>query len=434
MRLQSILNANEEGFFLITPQGFDAETRMPVSVSTANRRAFIATAAGSVLLASRLVLAPSLAHAATEKVWRVGVIGHTGRGDFGHGLHTVWLDLPEAKMVGLADADRNGLVNAQRKLKAENAFADYREMLKQVRPEIVAVCPRHVDQHHEMILAAIDSGAQGIYCEKSFCRTPQEADEIIAACKRTGTKLGIAHRNRYHPALPQAALAIQEGAIGKLLEIRCRGKEDGRGGAQDLWVLGTHLFNLAEYFSGRATACSAVLLADSRPVTAADIVEGPEGIGPIAGNRLHARYETVAGIPVFFDSIRDAGVAAAGFGIQLVGTEGLIDLRIDTEPLVHFVPGNPFRPTLSPRPWIPITSAGIGQPEPIPDITKLVANHTLPTRDLIAAITDDRAPQCSDEDGRATVEMVHATFASHVKNGERIQLPLASRTHPFDRW
>lgn len=413
---------------------FDADTQSPDIVSAAKRRAFIATAASSLLLASKLALAPSFAHADTKKIWRVGVIGHTGRGDFGHGLHTVWLDLPETKIVGLADADGKGLASAQRKLNAEKAFADYREMLRQTRPEIVAVCPRHVDQHHEMILAAIDNGARGIYCEKSFCRTPHEADEIVAACQRTGTKLALAHRNRYHPALPKAALAIQEGAIGKLLEIRCRGKEDRRGGAQDLWVLGTHLFNLAEYFCGRATACSAVLLADGRPVTTADIVEGPEGIGPIAGNRLHARYETVTGVPVFFDSIRDAGVAAAGFGIQLMGTEGLIDLRIDTEPLVHFVPGNPFRPTASPRPWIPITSAGIDQSESIPDITKLVANHILPTRDLLAAITDDRAPLCSDEDGRATVEMVHATFASHIKNGERVQLPLAIRTHPFGRW
>ena len=43
------------------------------------------------------------------------------------------------------------------------------------------------------------------------------------------------------------------------------------------------------------------------------------------------------------------------------GNKGLIDIRIDAEPLAHLVPGNPFRPTATPRPWIPITSAGIGR-------------------------------------------------------------------------
>jgi predicted dehydrogenase len=39
-------------------------------------------------------------------------------------------------------------------------------------------------------------------------RTPQEADELIAAAKKTGAKIAIAHRNRYHPALEMADLAL----------------------------------------------------------------------------------------------------------------------------------------------------------------------------------------------------------------------------------
>src|SRR5690606_11892373 len=114
-------------------------------------------------------------------------------------------------------------------------------MLAEVRPDIVVVAPRHLDQHRDMAVAAAESGARGIYCEKPFCRTPAEADAIVAACERSGTQLAIAHRNRYHPAVPVALAAVKDGAIGRLLEVRCRGLEDQRGGAQDLWVLGTHL-------------------------------------------------------------------------------------------------------------------------------------------------------------------------------------------------
>lgn len=371
---------------------------------------------------------------AAEKRWRVGVIGHTGHGDYGHGLATMWLGLPETKIVGLADANAAGLEKMHGTLGNVPAFADYREMLAQARPELVAICPRHIGEHREMALAAIAAGARGLYCEKPFCRTPAEADEIVAACRKSGAKLAIAHRNHYHPALPVTRRALQDGEIGQLLEIRCRGKEDTRGGAPDLWVLGSHLFDYVRYFVGDAAACSAVILQGARPARPDDLVEGAEGVGPLAGDRLHARFEMQDGLPVYFDSIRNAGVRAAGFGVQLIGTKGIIDLRTDAETMAHLVPGNPFQPTAEPRPWIPITSGGVGQPEPLKNLNALVAQHQLPGRDLIQAISDDRPPLCSDVDGRGIIEMIHATFASHVKNGERVPLPLENREHPFARW
>lgn len=391
-------------------------------------------------LSTFAALGPQLWHASNTSATaplgrvRVGVIGHTGRGGFGHGLSTVWLKFPDTEIVAVADADPKGLQREQRKTGAKQAFADYREMITQTRPEIIAVCPRHVDQHHEMILAAVEGGARGIYCEKPFCRTLEEADAIVTACQRSGTKLAIAHRNRYHPALAAINASIESGAIGEPLEIRCRGKEDGRGGAQDLWVLGTHLFNLVPYFTGNVIACSATMMQGKRPVTPSDLVEGHEGIGPVAGDRLHARYETESGTPVYFDSIRNRGVAAAGFGLQVMGNEGMIDLRMDTEPLAHWVSGSPFQPTAKPRAWVPISSGGIGRREPIDNIGQQVADHVPAVRDLLEAITEDRPPLCSDVDGRSTLEMVHGVYASHVQGGKVVSLPLATRTHPLQNW
>lgn len=402
----------------------------PETAFRVTRRRFLQAAGVSAAVA----VTGGASFGAEPERWRVGVIGHTGRGNYGHSLHTMWLALPEAEIVGLADTNDEGRERARRALGLNNAYADFRKMLDEVRPEIVAVCPRHLDQHYEPVMAAAESGARGIYCEKPFCNTPAQADAIVAACEQSGTRLAIAHRNRYHPAVPVAQAAVDEGAIGQLLEVRCRGIEDRRGGAQDLWVLGTHLFDLARPFAGEAVACSAVLLDGNRPVTPTDIVDGAEGVGPIAGNRLHARYEMSSGVPLYFDSIRDAGVKEANFGLQLIGTRGLIDLRIDVEPLAHLVRGNPFLPRAEPRQWIPISSAGIGKPEPIVNLKQLVADHTMAARDLFAAIREDRPPLSSAEDGRAVVEMIHAAFASHAAGGRRIALPLESREHPFKSW
>lgn len=393
-----------------------------------HRRRFLSlTAAAAAAL-------PAGIAAAAESRWRVAIIGHTGRGAYGHNLHTLWLGLPETEVVGVADPDERGRAAAQQALGGPPAFTDYREMLHQLRPQIVAVAPRHVDQHCEMVVAAAEAGARGIYCEKPFCRTPGEADRIVAACRRSGTKLAIAHRNRYHPALPVVQRAVADGEIGRLLEIRGRGREDHRGGVQDLWVLGTHVLDMFRGFAGEAAACSAVLLQDDRPVTPGDVRAGEEGIGPVAGNRLHARFEMTAGVTAYFDSIRDRVDADANFGLQLIGNKGLIDVRIDLEPLAHLVPGNPFRPTTNPRPWIPISSAGVGRPEPVPEMKSLVERHIFAVRDLLAAIQEDRPPQSSQTDGRAVVEMIHAVLASHVRNGARVLLPLEHRGHAFEGW
>jgi predicted dehydrogenase len=389
-----------------------------------NRRQFLAVTAASV---------PVLAFGAEAgRKLRVGVVGHTGRGDFGHGLDTMWASLPDTEIVAVADAVADGLEAAKKKLKVEQGFADYRRMLEETKPDIVAICSRHADQHRDMIVTAAEMGVRGAYVEKPFCRTPGEADEIVAACQQHNFKCAVAHRNTWHPALPVIKKLIEDGAIGKLLEIRGRGKEDDRGGPEDLWVLGSHAVSITNLFTGRATACTAELLTDGRPAAASDVRQGGDAIGAIAGNELHARWETESGTPVFFDSVKRAGTPA-GFGIQFIGNNGLIDVRIDQPSLAHLCEGSPFKPTDQPRAWTPITTAGVGKPEPIANLREQIASHAIPGRDLIAAIQENREPLCGAENGRETIEMIAATFASH-RSGQRVTLPLKDREHPLNGW
>jgi len=389
---------------------------------------------GTLASAAAAALSP-MVRAQEGKIWTVGVIGDTDRGGYGHGLDTVWLGLPETKIVAVADPVEAGRAKSLERLKLapELAFSDYRKMLETVKPELVAVGPRHVDQHHDMILAAIQAGAKGLYVEKPFCRNLVEADAIVAACEKNRVKLALAHRNRYHPVLPVVAKLIADGAIGRWLEIRARGKEDARGGSLDLWVLGSHLLNLCHYFAGTPLNVAATVLQDGRPVTASDVKDGAEGIGPLAGNEVHARFSTEKGIPVFFDSVATAGTKEAGFGLQLIGTEGIIDLRGDGDPLAHYLAGNPFRPVGEARAWVPITSAGIGKPETLSDLRKLVGGHQIPIRDLIASIVENRAPLCSDRDGRTVLEMTLGIFESHRQGGQTVALPLEEKGNPLTR-
>ncbi len=390
-----------------------------------DRRRFLTGTSASLAMAGLASVAkPAVFDANTLTV---AAIGHTGRGNFGHGLDTVWLHNSDTQVVAAADPDAAGLAKELKKLKIDRGFADYRKMLAEVTPDIVAVCPRHADQHRDMVVACAEAGVKGVYIEKPFCRTPAEADQIKAACDKHNVKLAVAHRNRYHPTLQVIDRLIADGDIGRLLEIRGRGKGDRRGGAEDLWVLGTHVLNLMAYFGGDPSSCSGVMLQDGRRINRHDVNDGAEGLGPMGGNELHARYEFSRGVVGYFDSIANDGTKNAGFGLQLVGSEGIVTIQCDRHPLAWLTPGNPFQPTKEARPWIPISTAGVGEPEPRDDLSEMVSHHGAPAHDLIMSIREDRQPVCNVDEGSLTVEMVCAVFESHRIGSQAVQFPLKER-------
>ncbi len=352
----------------------------------------------------------------------VGVIGHTGQGNYGHGEDVVWLKIPQTKIVAVADADAKGLAAAAKKLGGVRAFADYRAMLAAAKPDIAAICTRHIHEHRDMIVAAIEAGVKGIYIEKPFVRTLAEADEVVKLCAEKGVRLAIAHRNRYHPVLETVKQLVASGEIGELKEVRVRGKQDQRGGGLDLWVLGGHGFNLATLFTGPATSCQATILVGGRPATKADIHPGDEGVGLIVGDEIHARYETKSGIPLYFDSKKGTWTKGTPFGARLIGTKGVISLQVDEEPLAVLE-----RDGLN----LWVTTGGIGKPEPIKDIKLINGEHHGAVRDLLAAIADKREPLCGPEAGRETIELTLAVFASFAAGGQKVALPLADRQHPL---
>ena len=56
--------------------------------------------------------------------YRVAVIGSTNRGNYGHGLDEVWLAIPGAQVVAVADDDKAGLDAAMKRIKAPKGYAD----------------------------------------------------------------------------------------------------------------------------------------------------------------------------------------------------------------------------------------------------------------------------------------------------------------------
>jgi predicted dehydrogenase len=362
--------------------------------------------------------------------YRAGVIGHTGRGNYGHGLDLAFVGLPGVQLVAVADPDDEGRRRAMARTGAERGYADYREMLAEERLDLVAVAPRWLDQRTAMVVASAEAGVRAIFCEKPFARSLDEADRMLAACARSTTKVAVAFQNRAMPAPGLARQLIDEGKIGRLRTMRAYGKQDARGGGQDLLVLGPHMLDLMRRFAGDARWCNARVTQAGRDATAADVVPAAEEGGWIAGDDIVAQYGFDGGITGTFETVRsDDGGGNPYFRIELGGTGGLLTFWSSPESPVYFFPG-PFA--------VPTRSTEWEVLEPAPLVVADVhggmhaANQAI-VRALLAAVESGGQPLASGDDARAALEMALAVYASH-RQGARSALPLADREHPLLAW
>ena len=203
-----------------------------------SRRTFLQSLPAATMMASAIAMA-----AETGRSSKAAVIGHTSRGDYGHGMESIFQGRPAIELVALADPDPQGRAATAKRIGAARAYADYREMLVREQPELVSIAMRHAEPHYEIALAALRAGAH-IYCEKPFTTTPEQADVLLAEARQRNLKIAVAHTMRMSTPVVRLQQALKEGIIGQVVEVRAYGKQDARAGGEDMMVLGSHLFDL----------------------------------------------------------------------------------------------------------------------------------------------------------------------------------------------
>jgi predicted dehydrogenase len=369
-----------------------------------NRRSFVQAGTARLL------------YARTEP-YRVVLIGHTGRGNYGHEWDVAWKSAPKARVVAVADPDEGGRYRAMARSGAARGYADYREMLAKEKPDIVTLCARWPDQRVPMLTAAAEIGAH-ILTEKPFARTLEEADAMVAAAERRGVKVQVGHPYRLMPAADAITRMLRAGELGALMEIRGRGKEDARAGGEDLMVLGTHYFDLMRHFAGDPAWVFADVQERGRPARVGRAASEPVGL--VAGDDIAAMFAFGGGVHGYFASKASDVRSGQRFGLNLHGSKAVAYLPSGQAPRVlhdaaWMGEGDPAR-------WEKIESS--------PAETTHAPVSALMAADLIEAIEQNRPPVCSARDGRWTIEMVTGIYQSAL-NGKPVAFPLIDRRSPL---
>ena len=171
--------------------------------------------------------------------YRVGVIGCGGISR----THTRGFNAQEsAQVVAGADINKDTVAKFGEEFGITALYTDFREMLDKEELDIVSVCT-WPGAHAENTIAAAEHNVKGILCEKPMCISLGQADAMIEACEKSGTKLAIGHHSRFNASNTAARKLIQEDAIGQPALVTRR-----VGGG--LLNNGTHAIDLVRYWLG----------------------------------------------------------------------------------------------------------------------------------------------------------------------------------------
>jgi predicted dehydrogenase len=128
-------------------------------------------------------------------------------------------DHPACEIVGICDTQRDRMVDAQKSFHLPDAmlFSDWEQCVQQTRPDFVILCPSTGD--HALWVERLAPFGLPLLIEKPMAASLKDADRMLAACERHDVRLAINWPLVWVPSHRTAKRLVDEGRIGKLLEV-----------------------------------------------------------------------------------------------------------------------------------------------------------------------------------------------------------------------
>lgn len=361
----------------------------------------------------------------------------------GHYTHYAFTGLPGVDIAALADANPEAKDNFHL-CGAKKLYASYEEMMETEKPDVVVLCSRLPEEHYREIKYALNHHCH-VLCEKPLADDLPHAYELAELSRQTDCKVQMAHLARFAPTFQKMKQMISAGEIGRVLTCYMRGKEDTRGGGEDMLVLGTHLFDAACWMFGLPEMVYADVRVQNKTITNRDSIETSEPLGPCAGDDIFAHFRFANGVNGIFESRRGLvpAVADPRMGITVCGTEGILTIRYTGDRSLRLcrnfpVPvedHNRYETVLLPEPE-EIPGASPIDPEVWqinPDFfchVYYAENNRRAAWDLMQSIKNRQEPLAGIDSAIHSLEMIIGIYQSAI-NHTPAALPLKDRRHPL---
>ncbi len=346
---------------------------------------------------------------------------------------------PAAMVLAVCDTDGQRAADFAERYGVERVYASFSDLLADGDVQVIDIAtPTFL--HAKMTSQAAQAGKH-VHCEKPFCRSVAEGMEAVRAVKSAGVKLLVGETYVFLTSHMKARALIEDGAIGRPLQIRQRhgawrrradhelhlgaaarawrldGAQSGGGRYPWLFDHAVHFFATAEYFMEDASIDEVYA-----------VVAAGSGIGRRAG-ASHDPYKTEElDIPIitwrYADAERQGVWMRAdplngmydnmhGLSTTVVGETGMIEVLGEGGHNLlwegrqqHLILHREGRETVcfrfdeeADRVWNS-------------DISYYGQGHVSQVHHLIDAILDDRTPRYGGEDGVRAVRTTLATILS----------------------
>jgi predicted dehydrogenase len=218
---------------------------------------------------------------------------------------------------------------------------DWKDVVTREDVDIVDICtPGFL--HAEIAIAALEAGKH-VLCEKPLANDSAEAEAMVAAAaaaQERGQVAALGHTYRRVPALALAKKFVQEGKLGRLLQVRAAYLQDWltdenapmtwrlrkeTAGSGALGDIGSHAIDQIRWITG-----AEITAVRGRLATLVPQRPGPDGTEPVTvDDAAWATLELDGGAIASIEASRMAQGRKNQLSIELYGTEGALTFDLE---------------------------------------------------------------------------------------------------------
>jgi myo-inositol 2-dehydrogenase / D-chiro-inositol 1-dehydrogenase len=332
--------------------------------------------------------------------------------------------VPEAEVVAIYSRRPGRAESVALQHHIPRWFRDWDQAIRESDCDVVDIClPNFL--HAPATLAAAQAGKH-VIIEKPLCLNLDEADAMIEACRANRVKLMYAEELCFAPKYERVRKLAQEGALGKIYQLRQSEKHSGphsdwfydvdQSGGGALMDMGCHAFGWFRWILGRSRAVSVYATMSTQrhagrtraEDNALTLVEFEGGVLGVAENS----WAKPGGMDDRIEVYGTGGVAYA-------------DLFQGNSALIYSEKGYNYA----------LEKGGATQGWAFA-VFEEAFNQGYPQelKHFIDCVRRDEPPRVDGEDGRAVLELLQAAYRS-ARLGQKVPLPFrATAQKPIDLW